>query len=343
MKNSCIVGGLFGLECDPDSGGTPPPFLTGRDIALVNARSGIRLVVDQLKPTQIWLPSYLCHTIIGAIDLTVTIIRYYEIDYDLKISSDRWLSEVVAGDLVVFIDYFGYPYDHEMGARAKERGALILEDASQALLSTHVGIDSDYLLFSLRKWIGVPDGGILRVPEKSLLSGIPLKTPDAIWWLKSFHATVLRHQFDSGLPTRDWFNLFREAEGENPTGYYAMSELSHVIFKNSINYLAIEKKRIENYQTLLENLKSYAIFPTIESGVVPLGFPVRFRNRDQIRQTLFDHEIYPPVHWQIAGIVPSRYTDSHRLSNNIMTIPCDQRYDRKDMERISKIVLKHAS
>ncbi len=45
-------------------------------------------------------------------------------------------------------------------------------------------------------------------------------------------------------------------------------------------------------------------------------------------------EIYPAVHWPIADVVPPEFETSHRLAGEIMTLPCDQRYDRSDMERI---------
>jgi hypothetical protein len=335
-----IIGGLFGLECALYPEGVAPSFLTGRDVFLVNARSGIWLLVNRLRPPHVWVPSYLCHTILEAIDPDITVVRYYEIDYDLNVPSNHWVSEVTSGDLVIFIDYFGFPYDHKLGAWVKERGAWVLEDAAQALLSSHVGLHSDFALFSLRKWMGIPDGGILRFPEGSPLVDISLEAPQATWWLKAFHAAVLRREFDEGLPTREWFRLFREAEDAGPTGPYAMSQLSRTIFENSVNYSIVAQRRIDNYLSLLEELTDYAIFPKLEPGIVPLGFPVRVENRDIIRQVLFEHEIYPPVHWPIEGVVPPKYQDSHRLACQIMTIPCDQRYAREDMKRISKIFLK---
>jgi hypothetical protein len=87
-------------------------------------------------------------------------------------------------------------------------------------------------------------------------------------------------------------------------------------------------------------LGDIALFPGLSPEVVPLGFPIRVRNRDQIRQALFEHDIYPPVHWPIQGIVPAEFRDSHRLSAEIMTLLCDQRYSRQDMDRMAQLVLQ---
>jgi hypothetical protein len=339
-KRNRIIGGLYGLEYNLHTEGDKPSFLSDRDILLINARSGIWLLVNQLKPRKAWIPSYLCHTIIKAIDRSITTVRYYEVNYDLDIASESWINEVEKGDIVVFIDYFGFPYSHSIGARVRERGAIVLEDASQALLSSHVGLHSDYALFSPRKWIGVPDGGILRCPEGCRFVDVVPLEPDASWWLKAYRASVLRRLFDEGVPTREWFELFREAEETAPIGPYSMSQLSQIIISCSVDYSILARKRIDNYTILLEELSDYAIFSKLEPDTVPLGFPVRIDNRDAVRHALFDEEIYPPVHWSIDGIVPRDFKESHRLAQNIMTIPCDQRYKKEDIKRIIKLFLK---
>jgi dTDP-4-amino-4,6-dideoxygalactose transaminase len=81
-----------------------------------------------------------------------------------------------------------------------------------------------------------------------------------------------------------------------------------------------------------------ALFSNLPAPVIPLGFPIRTKERDKVKQVLFAREIYPPVHWPIQGAVPQEYADSHKLASDIMTLPCDQRYDGDDMDRISQVV-----
>jgi dTDP-4-amino-4,6-dideoxygalactose transaminase len=132
-------------------------------------------------------------------------------------------------------------------------------------------------------------------------------------------------------------------EDTEPTGDYTMSQLSQTILEHMVDYSLAAQRRIENYQALLEALSQFAIFREMDPGVVPLGFPVRVENRDSILRALFDQQIYPPVHWPIAGIVPPMYENSHRLAQQIMTLPCDQRYEPEDMKRIAEIFLRHAN
>lgn len=333
-----IIGGMFGLQAAPDPNASYPLFLGNRSICLVNARSGIWLLVHHLSPRQVWCPSYLCHTILDAVKGSVANVRFYEVNYDLAIPSFEWLDHMHQGDLVILIDYFGFACDASCVIRAKERGAWVLEDASQALLSGNVGQSSDFILFSPRKFLGIPDGGILCINREVTFQGLDLETPPAEWWLRVFGASVLRREFDIHGGTRQWFETFQKTETESPIGSYAMSDLSRMLLLKNFDYSTIAQRRVRNYQFLASALSDSALFPDLSPEVVPLGFPIRVKNRDRVRRALFDREIYPPVHWPIQGIVPENFRDSHRLAADIMTLPCDQRYTQSDMERMAQLV-----
>jgi dTDP-4-amino-4,6-dideoxygalactose transaminase len=205
------------------------------------------------------------------------------------------------------------------------------------LLTAEVGRFSDFVLYSPRKFLGVPDGGIL-VLNCDIDLALNLAPPPAEWWLKALSATVMRREFDVHGGTRRWFDLYREVEAGAPTGHYAMSELTALLLRHSFDYSAIAERRARNYEVLLGELGDIAVFPERPSTVVPLGFPVRLRDRDDVRRVLFEHRIFPPVHWPIRGVVPAKFQDSHRLSSEILTLPCDQRYDADDMHRMARLV-----
>ena len=113
-----------------------------------------------------------------------------------------------------------------------------------------------------------------------------------------------------------------------------MSDLSLLTLKHAVEWQEVSERRRDNYKFLASELGQIALIPELTSDVVPLGFPIRLKERDRIRQALFAEKIYPQVHWPIAGFVPSVFEDSHRLAAEIMTLPCDQRYNRSDMERV---------
>lgn len=331
---------MFGLEDKLAAGSSTFPFADNRNVFLANARSGIKLLTELLIPPSVWMPSYLCGSMLEAFDKNSTKIKFFDMNRDLAVASRDWIADVGRGDLVIFIDYFGFPYDSSCAAQAKKQGAWILEDACQALLLKKADPLSDFVLFSPRKFVGVPDGGILMFNHAVDLREVKLEGAPAGWWLDAFFAALLRREFDLFGGDRRWFELFQKSEAEMPVGRYAMSDLSRSLLAHCCDYSKIAQKRVDNYRILADKLPRLALFPTIIENVVPLGFPIRMPDRDRARQALFDHEIYPAVHWPIEELVPAKFAESHRLAAEIMTLPCDQRYDAEDMARMADLLLQ---
>ena len=127
--------------------------------------------------------------------------------------------------------------------------------------------------------------------------------------------------------------MFQSAEANGPMEPCRMSDLSAAILR-IVDWATIKKSRRRNYEYLLSELGKLAIFPNLPRDVVPLGFPIRVRNRDRVRRSLFNERIYPAVHWEIVDLVPAEFISSHRLAREIMTLPSDQRYGRDDMKRM---------
>jgi dTDP-4-amino-4,6-dideoxygalactose transaminase len=327
-----IIGGMFGLKMEPDADSAAPPFLANPHILLSTARSGIAFLVEYLVPNTLWMPSYLCDVMLKAV--VGTQVKFYPIDTSLRVASKEWMTALREGDLVLFIDYFGFPTAEEMVQATKQKKAWVIMDASQALLSNTAQPLADFVLYSPRKYLGVPDGGILVVNNPAIsIRDQQLPPPPPSWWLRSLRASVLRYEFDRRGGDREWFGLHRQVDSEGPISPYQMSELSQLLLRHHFDYSSIAQRRRDNYTKLLEQIGEYALFGALPKEVVPLGFPVRVSNRDYVRQHLFERNVYPPVHWPIRGFVPDGFEDSHRLSDEILTLVCDQRYTPEDMIR----------
>ena len=334
-----IIGGMFGLERDLKAHASGLPILKGHQLLLANARSGIAILYDQLRPRQVWVPSYLCSTMLqGIIDRTC--LRFYPVDGQMEVSR-AWFTEVSRNDLVVFIDYFGILCNRSLLQEVSARGAWVLEDASQALLTCGAGEFADFVLFSPRKFLGVPDGGIL-VSRHGVLGQLRLDPTPANWSMKAIAAVVLRREFDLYGGERPWYTLFHEIEQESPIGYYAMTGLSWELLQHGFDYDQIARRRLSNYGMLLDHLRQFALFPHLPAGCVPLGFPVRMKNRDHVRRHFFEHGVYPPIHWPIRDVVPREFSESHQLNAEIMTLPCDQRYEPATMEWMAGLAVEEA-
>ena len=340
MKSSetDIIGGMFGLELSTlekfPAQADNPPFLAEPHILLATARSAFTLLARTLHPKTVWLPSYLCEVLMGAFPVQLTNVRFYAINEHLRIAEEGWLSEIQANDMVLFIDYFGFDQWGEWGAEARRRGAWVIEDAAQALLREHFNRQSHYVVLSPRKFVGVPEGGILMALDGAKLPDDFFASSPALWWMETTRASILRAEFDRYGGERKWFEIFQKTEASAPLEPFRMSDLSLLILKHAVDWQKVSERRRDNYKFLASELGQIAMIPELIRDVVPLGFPVRLKERERIRQALFAEKIYPQFHWPIAGFVPSEFEVSHRLAAEIMTIPCDQRYNQSDMERV---------
>ena len=340
MVVSRLIGGMFGL---PRVVGalrpSLPEFLSGPSAFTANARSALGIVCRQIVPRFIWLPSYLCEVILRAVEWAKCPYQFYPTNGTLGVDDFEWIKSVSEEDAVLLIDYFGFPQTDEVVNRCRETGAVVIEDACQALLSDCVGTHADYTVYSPRKWVGVPDGGILKVAEHSQIPEMTLTPPDEEWWLTGLEASIQRRQSDDYCgEDREWFSLFQKHDREDVTGPFSMSDLSKSLLRRCFDYEEIAARRRDNYSILYESLSEYSLTGVLPTGVVPLGFPIRTSRRDDLRQAMFAEQIYPPVHWDLDGVVPESFTASHQLSREIMTLPCDQRYGEADMQRLVSVI-----
>ena len=66
-----------------------------------------------------------------------------------------------------------------------------------------------------------------------------------------------------------------------------------------------------------------------------LYFPIRLENRDAVQKAMAAKNVYCPVIWpepaEAAGVCPV----SRAVVDDMLAIPCDQRYDEADMDYIS--------
>jgi hypothetical protein len=342
-SSGSIIGGMFSSELFPSSvsfkAKERPRFLSEPQRLLATARSAVRLLVRTLRPATVWLPSYICGVVIEAAQGPDVRVRFYTVGESLQVVEDGWLAEILAGDLVIFVDYFGFDTWSSHGAQAKLRGARIVEDACQAMLNKNFSRHSDYVIFSPRKFIGVPDGGVLLAGKNAVLSDAYLPSSPAKWLFRATKAAILRSEFDRHGGDQSWFKMFQWVEANGPLEPCRMSDLSAAILQ-IVDWSTIKKRRRRNYEFLSSELGDLAIFPDLSPDVVPLGFPIRLPNRDRVRRSLFKEQIYPPVHWNLT-LVPRKFASSHKLARQIMTLPCDQRYGQEEMERMVAAVKRY--
>jgi hypothetical protein len=151
-------------------------FPRGRD-ALAE---GLRLLVRSRRLERVWVPALLCRSVTEAVQAARLEFVLYDIDERLE---PCWGTLAPRrGDALLVVHYFGLlqPMAH-VHALCRERGLGLVEDCAQALpdpgARVPAGSWGDVAVFSLRKQVPVPAGGVL-VARRPWLMTAEIHRPD---------------------------------------------------------------------------------------------------------------------------------------------------------------------
>lgn len=291
------------------------------------------------KQQVIFLPDYLCESIVEIVQRVNWKICYYPISDNLKPDLSFLLSQDLFNVAVLFINYFGGIDLKEEIAVLKESNpaTVIIEDNVQALYSMYRSTKADVMFTSFRKTLPVPDGGWVKTDSLVLREATEQNT------FVNYKITggVLKQyrQFDC-VSDENYLQPFEKGEhliDDNLTS--CMSEFSHRIFSNlDLQKIAAIRKRNAAY--LIERLKGIEIFPLVEfeDDMVPLFVPIRVSDRNKLRDLLFSENIYCPSHWPCSNKELNR---GREMAEHELSLIVDQRYDLADMDRIVAVLKKH--
>ncbi|SHK01278.1 DegT/DnrJ/EryC1/StrS family aminotransferase [Tepidibacter formicigenes] len=313
---------------------------------LSGGQSALRAVLNDLeigKGDIILMPNHLCPTILYSLHEKNIKYIFYKINKDLSIDL-KSLEEKISNKnikAIYIINYFGFYHNRktiEFLKKMREKyNFKIIEDAVQMLWFKNNNFIGDYVFNSYRKFVPI-DGSILLSKNNRIYK----ETKDKYYELINKGRSEKKLYIDYEIGNEEnYLNTFKEAE----KFYYKRKEAygMNIISKKLLSSLDIEyikKKRQENYKYLYEKIKKIEFIETIFdinkiNDNIPLGFPVYIKNnnRDKIRKLLMNNKIYCPIHWNI----------NNEIGKNILTIPIDQRYDFKDMDRVIFSFLKSSN
>ena len=288
-----------------------------------SGRTAIEAVLQKLPDAHntALLPSYGCDSMIVPFRAAGINVKFYQVNWDdgLKVETDE------RADILLWCNYFGFKIE------MPDFDGVIIEDITHSLLSDAPSHPhSDYLVASLRKWEPVNCGGYCSVKMDGT-------TPPENFIKEKTEAMELKTEYLEDLDAEKkpkFLKMFGESNhwlAENYSGL-SIDPWSRAYIKHA----DIEKqKRIrrENAKTLYEGLKGKVqfMFP-IEDMDCPLFVPILLPNRDKVRKTLTENEIYCPVHWPKPEGCESNIYDME------LSLICDQRYGIEDMERIISVL-----
>lgn len=288
-------------------------------------RTALLFALDYLKVKKLWLPYFLCDSVISICsDIPITL-EWYHINTEFEPILP--IDELKDGEYIYVVNYYGQISDQQL-LSYKRRYRNILLDNTHAFFQKP--LPDIPVLYSCRKFFGLPDGAYLflgNVP-KDLLSEYPI----------DFSSSRMGHilgRYEHSAS--DYYNDMLE----NARHYYEepikrMSHLTENLLKG-IDYSAVSKKRTENYAVLASALNQYNSLSLLHPNG-PFVYPFYCPNGINIRKKLAAEKIFVPTYWSNVINQMPRNSLEYDYAANILPLPCDQRYNKKHMEHILQVL-----
>ena len=287
----------------------------------------------------VMLPDYLCSSITQVcIDEKITY-QFYHIGENLLPDEENLLPKLDDNSVVLLISYFGMIDIKDVADKIKKQNpnvVIILDDVQNYYSQYSESTFWDYRFNSFRKWFAVPDGaeafckyGCLEYPKA--------KNTFAQY---KFSGNVLKN-FNNWVEDKVCLELIEKGEEILDKDYNCQcSKISNKLI-SQIPFEEIKTKRQENAAFLHTELKKLGIKHIYNSGCVPFFIPVFFKNRTEVRKSMFKNNIFTPVHWPYVSKELNGYI-KNTIYETELSLICDQRYTIDDMNRQIEVLRNYA-
>ena len=313
------IGGYFGLEL-PACGAFPYP----ETLRFQSARAAFAALLEATRPVAAWVPALICDSMLLPLRRAGIPAKFYGIDARFQIEAGL---KVQSEEILLYVDHFGVCRAAEDSVLRRFALEQVVVDHAQSFYSAPR--DCVATIFSPRKFFGIPDGGLLATRRK-----VDLSSEEDTGSLERCEHLLRRH----GGPPGDGYAAFRQAEDSlDDAAPRRMSKLTSRLL-GSVDFDAARKRRIANFEFLHARLGSMNALPLeVRNLDGPLCYPLLLEKAG-MRDRLLREKVFVPTYWRevldrvAAGSFEARWVERG------LPLPCDQRYDIADLERIVKIL-----
>lgn len=295
--------------------------LSKKNILRVNlARHGISIACRDGGYKGVYVPAYICKSVLDTLEADSIPYRLYHINEDFEPDVDS----IDEGYTILIVNYFGIhsPLFYEKMSERYERAIF---DNTQAFFCKPIIKREIYSIYSPRKFFPVCDGGYVITESFNKQWNLDED-------FSGERAGYILRATEEG--TDPLYNLYSKMEEElcRSKGL-RMSRLTRYILSNQ-DYSKIKDIRIKNFKALRESLEEINQLRISENSPA-MVYPLLLNN--DIRKTLIKNRVYVSQWWKwVLDNNPNEWEE--RLSRYLLPLPIDQRYGTADMEDIVKII-----
>lgn len=320
MENSKEIGGYMEIELP-----IKEEYYNGVSVVRLNTgRAAIYYALKKSNVKKVYMPHYLCTSMLQAPDALGIDVELYYMDEDFRPKDIKTSNK---DEAFLYVNYFGTGRKDIIKELSENHKNLLL-DNTQSFYSSP--LEGAYNLYSPRKFFGVSDGGYLIKED--------IEVEDLEVDISYPHSNHLFKRIEEGANKAYLDNLRNEERFDNFKAM-GMSKLTRRILK-SIDYEDVRVKRERNFYYLHQKLKDVNKLDLSHDFEAPMVYPLLIE-KEGLREHLVSNKIYVPHWWKdVLKRVTSDSFEAY-LSNYMVPLPIDQRYSKEDMNIIINVIDKY--
>ena len=296
-------------------------ILHGNAIALNCGRNALAYIILAKKIKRIVLPYYMCDSVIDTCVKLGVAIRYYHIRDDflpadvIDIGSDEWL---------YMVDYYGQIQNIDIQRVYKRNHNLILDNAQAYFKKPLEGVDT---IYTCRKFFGVADGAFVYT-DTTLKNELKKD--------KSYgRMNHLLGRFE--VNASEFYDENRENNNQFKNAPIMMMSNLTMNLLHAIDYEQVKEARTRNFERIDQRLCGINRLK-VRMTEGPFAYPLLLENGAMIRKKLIANKIYVPTLWPNVLHMMSEESLEYHYVNDLLPLPCDQRYGLEEMDYICDLV-----
>lgn len=315
------IGGYFSLEIGHGGSG----YMHFQGIHLNSGRNALEYILKSISVVQrLYIPYYTCDVVLEPIKKWGIPYDYYRIDGHLELADEIHLDK---DEYLLVTNYFGIK-DAYIKELAAQYGEQLIVDNAQALYAGPLeGIKT---LYSPRKFVGIPDGGISYTENGPEIADME----QDVSYNRCSH---LLKRLDLGAEAG--YTDFRENSHQLANQpIKRMSNLTrHLLL--SIDYEYVKKQRRDNFMQLHQVLSGInrLHIPEPETFACPMVYPL-YTSDNTLKKRLIENKIFVATYWPNVLEWCKESMLEHELASKVIAIPIDQRYE-EEMNRIINVII----
>jgi dTDP-4-amino-4,6-dideoxygalactose transaminase len=323
---------------------------------------------------EVLAPAYNCGSELDPLVRAGLRLVFYRVDRNARIDIEDIQRRATDRTRVVYVThYFGWAQDlSDLSSWCRQRRLYLVEDCALALFSSGpagpLGRQGDAAIFSLRKSLPVPDGGVLMLRDSPPLGLVPDELPPWRTTARAF-LPLFKSRFVRGIERAGLYPSLRRvlqrlrrplpqrkeqngATPDIPADYYFRDAIASLAMSNvtiglvhGIDPQFLRARRRENYLHLRDELEGAPglefLHPDLADGVCPLFMPVLVNSRrsrlvaELNRRGIAAFPFWEGYHRRLSwdGFPEARY-----LKDHLLTLPVNQALGRQHTTFIAHTV-----